>query len=129
MAIVLFDNTNRNHLFPLTYTRAVAGLRFGILTIRERWEMISGLPVFIHTEKYLQELYDAPGDEEHTWIDASVITDDALTDSILTLASGSCIADEEGLIAGRKKSLLQIFILKDQLHYLKILQITQRQTH
>jgi UDP-N-acetylglucosamine diphosphorylase/glucosamine-1-phosphate N-acetyltransferase len=103
MAIVLFDNTNRNHLFPLTYTRAVAGLRFGILTIKERWEMISGLPVFIHTEKYLQELYAVAGDEEHTWIDASAITDDGLTDRILTLASGSCIVDEEGLIAGRKK--------------------------
>jgi UDP-N-acetylglucosamine diphosphorylase/glucosamine-1-phosphate N-acetyltransferase len=103
MAIVLFDNTNRNQLFPLTYTRAVAGLRLGILTIRERWEMVSGQPVFIHTEKYLRELYDAPSDEEHIWIDASVIADDALTAQILTLAPGSCIADELGLIAGRIK--------------------------
>jgi UDP-N-acetylglucosamine diphosphorylase/glucosamine-1-phosphate N-acetyltransferase len=110
MAIVLFDNPNRNHLFPLTYTRAVAGLRFGILTIKERWEMVSNQPVFIHTEKYLQELYDASGDEEHTWIDASVIADEALTEQILTLSSGSCITDEQGLIAGRIKTNMAGFL-------------------
>jgi len=37
MAIVLFDNSTRNSLFPLTYTKAVAALRFGILSIQERW--------------------------------------------------------------------------------------------
>jgi UDP-N-acetylglucosamine diphosphorylase/glucosamine-1-phosphate N-acetyltransferase len=79
----------------------VAGLRFGILSMKERWELRTHAPVFVHTDKYLQPLYPLPSEEEHTWIDASVITDNALLDRILTLDAGCCLADEKGLIAGR----------------------------
>jgi len=101
MAIILFDNEFRKGLFPLTYTKAVADLRFGIVSIRERWELRSKQPVFIHTEKYLQPLYELPGNGEHIWIDAAVMADQGLLDSILSLQSGSCLADEKGLIAGK----------------------------
>ncbi|HUM51630.1 MAG TPA: putative sugar nucleotidyl transferase, partial [Chitinophagales bacterium] len=36
--IVLFDGNQRNHLLPITATRAVADIRIGILTIKEKWE-------------------------------------------------------------------------------------------
>jgi UDP-N-acetylglucosamine diphosphorylase/glucosamine-1-phosphate N-acetyltransferase len=101
MAIILFDNSSRNSLLPLTYTKAVADLRFGILSIRERWETVSRLPVFVHTGKYLQPLYALPGQEEHLWIDASVIPGNDLLDRMLSLDTGCCIADEKGLIAGK----------------------------
>jgi len=58
MNIILFDNQQRQSLFPLTFTCAVADLRTGILTIKERWEAISSRKFFVHTEKYLQPLYD-----------------------------------------------------------------------
>lgn len=101
MAIVLFDNVNRKGLYPFTLTKAVGGLRMGILSIRERWEQLTGQPVYIHTEKYLQPLYSLPGNEEHLWIDAAILPDDTSVDRILSLHAGSCLADEAGMIAGR----------------------------
>ncbi len=101
MAIVLFDNSCRNRLFPLTYTKAIADLRFGILTIKERWEALSKKPVFVHTEKYLQALYAIPENGEHLWIDAAVIPDQDLLVQILALQIGFCITDEKGIVAVR----------------------------
>jgi UDP-N-acetylglucosamine diphosphorylase/glucosamine-1-phosphate N-acetyltransferase len=109
MAIILFDNRFRNSLFPLTYTKAVADLRFGILTIAERWEKLSKQPVFIHTEKYLQTLYAQAELEENVWIDASVMPDTSLVDAILSLDTGCCLADEKGLIAGKAMLLFKDF--------------------
>ena len=101
MAIVLFDNQYRKKLFPLTAIKAVADLRIGILTIKEWWEQTTQLPVYIQTENYLQPLYATIPNEEHFWVDASVIADEFLVQQILNLNSNQAIANEVGLIAGR----------------------------
>jgi len=100
MSIVLFDNSNRNHLFPLTYTKAIAALRFGILSIQERWALSTSQNIFIHTSNYLQNLYTAIPDERHIWVDAAIVLDDTLLASIIALAPDTCLVDEIGLIAG-----------------------------
>lgn len=107
MAIILFDNHQRRGLYPFTLTRAVADLRFGIFYVRERWERISGQPVFVVTEPYLQALYPAIPEGEHTWVDASVLGNAELYKRILSLEKDSCIADEQGLIAGKTEQSLQ----------------------
>ncbi|MES2003545.1 MAG: putative sugar nucleotidyl transferase [Bacteroidota bacterium] len=101
MAIVLFDNHNRKGLYPFTLTRAMAAIRYGIFSAKERWEHASGGQVFVFTEAYLRGLYTAIPEGEHIWIDASLVTDPDLLDSILALEPGCCFADEKGLIAGR----------------------------
>ncbi len=101
MAIILFDNHLRKDLYPLTQTRAVAGLRFGIVTVRERWEIQRKEAVYIHTAGYLQPLYEKAPDGDHTWVDASVLPSQELSDAIDGLDNGCCLADETGLIAGR----------------------------
>ncbi len=99
MAIILFDNPFRKHLLPFTATRAVADLRFGILSIRERWEKLTGEKVYIHTEDYLQALYEPLPDGEHVWIDAAVIEDiRPLLDDLLP---DTCFTDDKGVIVGR----------------------------
>ena len=42
MNIFLDDSQCREKLFPFTYTRHVADIRIGILTIREKWEKLTG---------------------------------------------------------------------------------------
>lgn len=101
MAIVLFDNSSRNSLFPLTYTKAVAALRFGILSIQERWSMKTKEEVFIKTDAYLQVLYPTPILNDHIWIDASVMPDEQLVNAIMELEANTCLIDDKGLIAGR----------------------------
>lgn len=108
MAIILFDNHDRKGLFPFTLTRALADIRFGVLTIKERWEQLSGQTVYVATVPYLQALYPDIPAGDHVWVDASAMTSQSLLDSVLSLAPGCCLADEKGLIAGRTEQLLKI---------------------
>lgn len=109
MVIVLFDNRFREQLFPLTLTKAVADLRCGILTFKERWELITGQEVFIKTVDYLSALYDPIQDAGAIWIDAGIIADMELADRIFTLKDGQALADENGLIAGKSSKLFTSF--------------------
>ena len=54
MNYILFDGTVRNALLPFTFTRPVADIRVGILTIREKWERLAekqDFPLTILSEK------------------------------------------------------------------------------
>ncbi|MBA4197624.1 MAG: glucose-1-phosphate thymidylyltransferase [Chitinophaga sp.] len=101
MQIVLFDNAARNNLFPLTATKALADLRCGIVTIKERWALQTGLPVFVQTTAYLQPLYKAIPTDESIYVDAAVFADDTLMNQILALQTNESIEDEHGWIAYR----------------------------
>lgn len=101
MSLILFDPANRESLFPLTSTKAFASLRFGILSIAERWQWKTKEEVFVHTADYLQPLYPLPNDHTHYWVNASVLPDDALIERIFDLPLGHCLCDEKGLIAAK----------------------------
>jgi hypothetical protein len=53
MNYILYDGSARNALLPFTYTRPVADIRVGILTIREKWEKHLGSTTTTITEEYL----------------------------------------------------------------------------
>ena len=57
MKIYLDDSHCRQQLFPFTHTRHVADIRIGILTIREKWEKLTGETIYTSiedkTDKYL----------------------------------------------------------------------------
>jgi UDP-N-acetylglucosamine diphosphorylase / glucose-1-phosphate thymidylyltransferase / UDP-N-acetylgalactosamine diphosphorylase / glucosamine-1-phosphate N-acetyltransferase / galactosamine-1-phosphate N-acetyltransferase len=101
MSIVLFDNIDRKHLYPLNNACAIADLRLGICTAKERWELLLKQTVYVHTEDYLSLLYDAIPAETHCWVDASVLPDKNLADRILSLNANEALADSKGLIAGK----------------------------
>lgn len=49
--IVLSDHNSRSGLYPFSATRHIAELRIGILTIREKWELLTGEEVrLVHEE-------------------------------------------------------------------------------
>jgi len=101
MAIVLFDSTNRNIFNPFTLTRAIADLKVGMLSFKERWEIISKAPTFVHTAAYLQPLYETISTDEHIWINASIFATESLWEQIENLELNECIEDEFGCIATR----------------------------
>lgn len=101
MNIVLFDNKHRKQLYPFTETRAVAEIRTGILTNKERWEYISGTEVSILTEDYLQPLYNNYTSGDILLIDASVIFTEEQAKKILQIPKGYYVAYNKGFIAGR----------------------------
>lgn len=101
MSLILFDPAKRESLFPLTSTKAFASLRFGILSISERWQWKTKQEVFVHTAPYLQPLYAVPANGTHYWINAAVMPDEALIERIMDLAAEHCLCDEHGLIAAK----------------------------
>ena len=117
MAIVLFDNSLREQLFPLTLTRAVADLRCGILTFKERWELKLKEKAFISSVAYLQPLYESCDESDNLWIDASLIPDERLTEQIIALQKGEALKDDFGLIAGRTSGKMPTFTTEDPLGY------------
>lgn len=101
MDLILFDTEARRRLFPLTLTKAVADIRTGILTIKERWEKITGDKVFVLTDTYLQPLYNTIPAGNYLLINASVIPNPDLISTITSLPDNRAIQDENGLIAGK----------------------------
>ncbi len=50
MKIFLDDSQCRENLYPFTHTRHVADIRIGILTIREKWEKLTGEIIYTSME-------------------------------------------------------------------------------
>ncbi|HIP27160.1 MAG TPA: glucose-1-phosphate thymidylyltransferase, partial [Flavobacteriaceae bacterium] len=73
MNYILYDGEYRNQLLPFTYTRPVADIRVGILTIREKWEEFLGLTTTTLTEEYLEEKYPMVEMENNIMINASFL--------------------------------------------------------
>ena len=73
MNYILFDGTSRNNLLPFTYTRPVADIRIGILTIREKWERLLGENTSTLTKTYLQEKFPLIKGNDDILINASYL--------------------------------------------------------
>ena len=57
--IILDDHPYAAELFPFAETRSVADIRVGILTIRQKWEIVLGRPVATSSEKGISQLTPA----------------------------------------------------------------------
>jgi len=53
MNYILFDGPSRNNLLPLTYTRPVAEIRVGILTIRKMGSILESTITSVTEDTYL----------------------------------------------------------------------------
>lgn len=99
MNYILFDGTVRDALLPLTYTRPVADLRIGILTIREKWETYLGYTTTTLTEEYLEEKYPMVEMEKNVMINASFLPTAQLVETIQNLKENQAVFQKEEVIA------------------------------
>jgi len=86
MNFILFDGEFRNQLLPFTYTRPVADIRIGILTIREKWNKHLNSNCSIITESYLQNKFSMQSAGENILINAAVLPDENLLSAIKNLS-------------------------------------------
>jgi len=91
MNYILFDGSVRNQLLPFTFTRPVADIRFGILTIREKWEKWLGFTTTTVTEDYLSEKYDMLELDKNILINASFCPSENLVRIIKNLKENQAI--------------------------------------
>ena len=99
MNYILFDGEVRSSLLPFTYTRPVAEIRIGILTLREKWEKHLGLTTTTITEEYLEEKYPMVELEENIMINASFIPTVALVAQVKKLKANEAIFKGDDVIA------------------------------
>ncbi|MFK7748263.1 MAG: GlmU family protein [Kordia sp.] len=99
MNYILFDGTVRDALLPFTYTKPVADIRVGILTIREKWEAHLGGTTTTITEEYLSEKYPMVELEENVMINASFLPNAELVAIIQGLTANQAIFSGDEIIA------------------------------
>ncbi|NEW80432.1 MAG: glucose-1-phosphate thymidylyltransferase [Gelidibacter sp.] len=99
MNYILFDGAVRNALLPLTFTKPVADLRIGILTIREKWETYLGFTTTTLTEDYLEEKFPMVEMEQNVMINASFLPTLSLAEIIMELKENQAIFKDEEVIA------------------------------
>jgi UDP-N-acetylglucosamine diphosphorylase/glucosamine-1-phosphate N-acetyltransferase len=99
MNYILFDGPVRNALLPFTFTRPVADIRVGILTIREKWEKYLGTTTTTLTEDYLSEKFPMVEMEENVMINAAFLPNPILAEMISNLEPNQAIFKGDAIIA------------------------------
>ncbi|WGQ09265.1 putative sugar nucleotidyl transferase [Pedobacter gandavensis] len=100
MKINLFDDNAWASLRPLSFTRPVADLRVGILTIAQKWERHLNATAGFLTIPYLSVKYPAQPSASLS-INGSVCPDEGLLEAIDRLRDGEVLKQEDLLIAYR----------------------------
>ena len=106
MNYILFDGASRNQLLPFTFTRPVADIRIGILSIREKWERILVTTTSTVTEDYLSQKWPMLEMPENIMINASFLPTPEFVSQIENLKPNQAIFYEEDIVA--------FFSLEDQ---------------
>ena len=99
MNYILFDGTVRKALLPFTYTRPVADIRIGILTIREKWEKYLSSTTTTITEDYLSGKFPMVEMEENVLINASFLPSQELVDIVQRLKHNQAVFSGDEIIA------------------------------
>jgi UDP-N-acetylglucosamine diphosphorylase/glucosamine-1-phosphate N-acetyltransferase len=124
MNYILFDDHSRNNLLPLTFSRPVAAIRIGIVTIAEKWEKYFNTKPSYLTQKYLSLRYKLKIDTNNLLINGSVCPNAKLFDKINALREDEMLVKGDIILAlNASKSIVNEIstkeILLDDLDVLK----------
>jgi len=111
MNYVLFDGKYRTSLLPFTYTRPIADIRVGILTIREKWEYYLKSHTSTLTQDYLSQKYYAIEEKDNILINSSFLPNRELVSLILNLKENQAIVQDKDVIAFRARDVKKNFKL------------------
>jgi len=108
MQLVLFDTAVRLQLLPFTHTRAIADIRCGIFTMRERWEQLLALSSDTLTTAYLQPVYaDRRNAESYLYVNGAVFGTETLATAVKALPVNSILLSGDLLIAFHSDSFIE----------------------
>lgn len=102
MKICLFDDSHRNHFFPIAYSRPIAHLRCGAFTLVEKWQILAGKDTDLHilTEDYLMEYFEMkkPASEEILYLNSRIIPFRSSYEKIMTIGPDQIFIHFDGSI-------------------------------
>ncbi|HBF89143.1 MAG TPA: glucose-1-phosphate thymidylyltransferase [Bacteroidales bacterium] len=99
MNYILFDDNSRGNLLPLTFTRPIAEIRIGIITLREKWEHYVKSKISYKTEKYLSLKFPIQIKKINCFINASIIPTQKLIEKIKLLNENEVLIQDNIFIA------------------------------
>jgi UDP-N-acetylglucosamine diphosphorylase/glucosamine-1-phosphate N-acetyltransferase len=126
MNIIFFDDAARTSLLPLTFTRPVAAIRVGILTIREKWEHhLNGHTFSWFTQEFLRGKFPLEVKDDNLLINGSVLPSAKLIDELLNLPMDAQLVSSGLTVAYRVSAdKLRDLVSLDDLHVEKSLSST-----
>jgi UDP-N-acetylglucosamine diphosphorylase/glucosamine-1-phosphate N-acetyltransferase len=102
MNLILFDDPDaQGNLLPLTFTRPVAEIRVGILTISEKWRLYFDSTPSYSTQDYLAKKFQKKITSDNLWINGAVCPDEKLVGTIKNLKLGDAIYRNSRVVAVR----------------------------
>ncbi len=101
MNYILFDDHTWQNLLPLTFTKPVAEIRIGILTITEKWEHYLNGKLTFQTQEYLNQKYKASYTNNAVFINGKICPTPELLAQINQLEFNTGIKKANTLIAFR----------------------------
>ena len=114
--VILYDETlTRDNLLPITFTRPMADIRFGILTLRQKWELAFPGQYSYSTADYLSVKF--PMKEVNTlddyYISGNVCPTDELVRCLETLPQNTAVKCDGRIVARRGKEYDQTVDLQE----------------
>lgn len=91
MNVILYDDSHRENLLPLTFTRPQSEIRIGILTLKEKWEKHLQTKISYLTQPYLAKKYPLQSTKHNIMIAASVCPNPSLIKAIYQLEEGQSL--------------------------------------
>lgn len=107
MNYIFFDDKDRNHLLPLTYTRPASDLRCGILNFREKWQSYFSNSFSFLTTKYLRKKYQFEVSESNLFINPLVFPNAEIIEKINSLKNN------QALICSENQDVIAFLVSKD----------------
>lgn len=105
MNIVLFDEPSiRTQLLPFTFTRPVASIRIGIVTIAEKWQYYMGEASFL-TEAYLAEKFPVKPASNNLLINGALCPDENVVKAIQQLPINTALVKQGKVLAVHSTTL------------------------
>lgn len=102
MNLVIFDeDPARSNLLPFTFTRPVAEIRIGILTIREKWERYLDTSAGHLTQNYLSVKFKTGAVENALFVNGKLMPDASILEAVQALQHGEALWKAQDLLAWR----------------------------
>jgi len=105
MNMILFDEASlRQQLLPLTFTRPIADLRVGILTLAEKWKHHLKQDYSFLTETYLSQKFTTQFGDDNLFINGALCPNESLVKAIQNLSKEQSLVSGTTLLAVRTQA-------------------------
>ncbi|MGA1380753.1 MAG: GlmU family protein [Schleiferiaceae bacterium] len=123
MHYIFHDRGERETLKPLSWTRPVADLRVGIVTLREKWSLRSPGSTFSYrSEAYLGGIFDLsqPEGDAVRHVRGAAMATSALVDAVHGLKPGQQLVDAQGeWLASHGADAAETLVFADSVRFIR----------